>query len=303
MKRSTLYLAAMIALAGLLTAGCKTLTDVGTTVGEATGTISPEEAAAIRRSAEALNKTFENLTPEQEYYIGRAVAAAILEGYAPYDHAQANEYVNLLGQSLALFSAKPETFGGYRYLLLDSDEINAFAAPGGLILITRGMARLCRSEEELAAVLAHEIGHVQLGHGLRAIQSARLTSAFTIIAAEGAKQFGSDSLRELTEAFEGSISDITHTLTSAGYSRRLEREADAACVAILRDSGYDPQALIRMLEQMENRLQPGGLDFAKTHPSPADRIRDVRRMVQATDSAPQPSPAREARFRAAMDGV
>jgi beta-barrel assembly-enhancing protease len=294
---------AMLVLAGLLAAGCKTLTDVGTTVGEATGKISPEEAAAIRRSAEALNKTFENLTPEQEYYIGRSVAAAILEGYAPYDNPRANEYVNLLGQSLALFSDKPETYGGYRFLLLDSDDINAFAAPGGLILITRGMARLCRNEEELAAVLAHEIGHVQLEHGLRAISSARLTSAFTIIAAEGARQFGSDSLRELTEQFEGSISDITHTLTSAGYSRRLEREADAACVAILQRSGYDPQALIRMLEQMAGRLQPGGLDFAKTHPSPADRIRDVQRMLDANVQAPQPSPDRVARFRAAMEGV
>jgi beta-barrel assembly-enhancing protease len=80
----------------------------------------------------------------------------------------------------------PETFGGYHFLILDSDEINAFAAPGGLIFVTRGMLRCCDSEDAVAAVLAHEVGHVQHQHGIQTIRKPALTSAFTILAAEGA---------------------------------------------------------------------------------------------------------------------
>lgn len=287
----------------LFSAGCETITDVGTAVGEASGTITEDQGESIRRGAKAVAKTVEDITPEQEYYIGRSVAATVLHAYTPYDVAKVNTYLNEVGQSLAMVSDKPETFGGYRFLVLDSDEINAFAAPGGFIFISRGMLRLCSNEDELAAVLAHEIGHVQLEHGLRAIKSSRLTSAFTIIAAESAKQFGSESLRDLTTAFEGSISDITQTMMNSGYARRLENEADAACITILRRIGYDPYALTQVLEAMSKNLKPGGRDFAKTHPDPKVRIADLRRIQGGSVTLAPPSPERKKRFEAAMRGI
>ena len=303
-KRFLSALATAGLIGGLfLTVGCETLSDIGASVGEASGAIKPEEAESLRRAGIAVGRTFEDITPEQEYYIGRAVSAAILSQYKPYDHPAANEYLNLLGQSLALMSDKPETFGGYRFLILDSDEINAFAAPGGFILVTRGMLRLCETEDELAAVLAHEIGHVQHDHGLRAIKSSRLVTAFTVLAIETTRTLAGDEVKQLTEAFEGSIGDITHTLMTSGYSRRLEREADAAAVTILRRVGYDPLALKRMLDEMGRQIKPGGRDFARTHPEPDDRIRDIRRMIGAGVTVPAPPPEREQRFRAAMQGV
>lgn len=305
MKRAFIRLAVLLlcVAAGLLwLTGCETVTDIGATVGEATGTIRPEEAESLRRAGVAVGRTFEDITPEQEYYIGRAVSATILSQYTPYDNPAANRYLNELGQALALASDKPETFGGYRFLILDSDEINAFAAPGGFIFITRGMLRLCRSEDELAAVLAHEIGHVQHEHGLRAIKSSRLVTAFTVLAIETTRTLAGDEVRQLTQAFEGSISDITSTMMSSGYARRLEREADAAAVTILKRVGYDPGALARMLEEMERQLKPGRRDFASTHPAPRDRIRDIRRMVDI--GAPTAPPAvRQERFEAAMQGI
>jgi beta-barrel assembly-enhancing protease len=132
----------------LLVGGCSTVTQVGTTLGQATGFVSASQADSINKSAQAVEKTFEDITPAQEYYIGRAVAATVLCTYRPFDQQQANAYLNLLGQTVAQFSLKPETFGGYHFLLLDTDEINAFAAPGGLIMISRGMVRCCRSEDE-----------------------------------------------------------------------------------------------------------------------------------------------------------
>jgi len=283
----------------ILPTGCTTVTQVGTVIGQATGTLTEEQAASINRTAAAVEKTFQDITPEQEYYIGRAVAATILHTYKPYNDEAANRYLNLLGQALAQASDRPETFGGYHFQMLDSDEVNAFAAPGGLIMVSKGMLRCCKSEDAVAAVLAHEIGHVQGRHGLRAIKKGRLTTALTIVATESAKSLGGRELAELTAAFEGAISDVTATLVNNGYSRALEREADRAAVAILQRVGYNPHALIEMLSEMKRHLKPGGLDFSKTHPKPDDRIAELRKLIGDGTATP-PVPARQQRFERAL---
>jgi len=295
-----------MACSGLLLAalffGCAEVTDIGTQLAQEAGVISADEAQSVKRGAKAIEKTYQDLTPEQEYYIGRAVVAQVLQGYPPLDQPEANAYVNLLGQSLAVFSERPETFGGYHFLLLDSDEINAFAGPGGLILVTRGMLRCCETEDELAAVLAHEICHVEKKHGLSAIKQGRLTEAFTIIAAESAKQMGSEELASLTREFEASVGDVVMTLTTSGYSRNQEREADAAAVQLLRRAGYPEASIITMLERMDKRLaNAGGLGFAKTHPSAQSRADTLAGQVKQTELVP--APARQARFAAAMKPV
>jgi predicted Zn-dependent protease len=286
-------------LAAGLFSGCAEVSEAGAGVAQAAGVITQDQARAITRSAQAVEKTWQDLTPEQEYYIGRAVAAQVFQSYPPLDQPQANSYLNLLGQSLAVFSSRPETFGGSHFLLLDSDEINAFAAPGGLILVTRGMVRCCRNEDELAAVLAHEICHVEKKHGLAAIKQGRLTNAFTIIAAEGAKQAGGEQLASLTREFEGSVGDVVMTLTTSGYSRKQERSADASAVALLRRAGYPEAAMITMLRRMDERLgHAGGLGFAKTHPSARDRIEALREVVASSEF--KPDSVRQQRFAVAM---
>jgi beta-barrel assembly-enhancing protease len=281
--------------------GCETATEMGTELAKHAGMISDDEAESITRGAQAVQKTWQDLTPEQEYYIGRAVAATVFETYRPLDAPEANAYLNLLGQSLVVFAERPETFGGYHFLLLDSDEVNAFAAPGGLILVTRGMVQCCENEDELAAVLAHEICHVQEKHGLRAIKQGRLTEAFTIIASESAKQLGNEELASLTREFEASVSDVVMTLTTSGYSRTQERDADAEAIQLLRRAGYPRAAMIAMLHRMEERLDDaGGLGFAKTHPSAASRADALQASIpdEAVSDA-----ARQARFSKAMGPI
>lgn len=286
-------------------ASCQTLEpalQMGSAIGVQAGVINQTQANAIVRSASAVAKTFEDITPEQEYYIGRAVAATVLTRYLPYPEDDANRYVNLLGQTLAQASDRPETFGGYHFLVLETDEVNAFAAPGGLILVSRGMLRLCSTEDQLAAVLAHEIGHIQGRHGLRAIKTARLTTAFNVIAAEGAKAATGGQTAQLIEAFEGSITDVTSTLMNNGYSRDLEREADQTAVVILKRVGYDPKALVTMLSAMDKKMPRNGAGFAKTHPDPKERITDVRSKCEG----PAASPAlaeRKTRFNHFMAGI
>jgi beta-barrel assembly-enhancing protease len=303
---SSVLLCAIATLTVVSMNGCETIESavkVATDLGIQTGYVSHGQASSLNKTAAAAGKTIRDITPEQEYYIGRSVAATVLGRYRPYDHEEATLYLNQVGQSLAQASDRPETFGGYHFLILDSPEINAFAAPGGLILVTRGMLSLCKTEDALAAVLAHEIGHVQAQHGLRAIKTGRLTSALTVLAAESAKTLGGAELAQVTEAFEGSIGDITSTLVNSGYSRQLEQEADGSAAVILPRVGYNPQALVEMLTEMKKQLKPDGLDFAKTHPEPEDRIDDI---VQAIGKASSGSPApavRQLRFELAMGQV
>jgi beta-barrel assembly-enhancing protease len=311
MKRHTLIIccaALGLVLLTLTLFGCESLgsvSQVGTALGVATGVIDESQAASINESARAVAKSFEDITPEQEYYIGRAVGAVILEDYSLYEDEAANYYINLLGQSLALSSDRPELFNGYRFQILDSDEINAFATPGGHILLTRGILRLARSEDGVAAILAHEIGHIVHLHGLKSIKTSRINTALTSVALTSVQVATDDEIAELTAVFEDSIKDVTSTLVNNGYSRETEREADRAAVKIMSRVGYDPRALIGVLEEMDRELEPGGLDFAKTHPDPEDRIADIERFMGSytPKMSPQGREAREARYRTTLAGL
>jgi predicted Zn-dependent protease len=275
--------------------GMEEVATIGASLGQATGVINDQQAESIIKSGQAVARGFEDITPEQEYYIGRAVGASLLSQYPPFERRAANRYVNILGQALAQRSDLPETFNGYHFLILDTNEINAFAAPGGLVFVTRGMLRLCRSEDALAAVLAHEIGHVEHHHGLQAIKKSRVTAALSTLVMEGAKNLGGQELAELTRTFENSITDITATLVNSGYSLAFEKQADNSAVTILQRIGYDPNGLVDMLDQMNTRLAPGSPGFGRTHPAPGVRIAYIQRRIGGFRPVPT-RPARQARF-------
>lgn len=295
----------LLLIAAFFLGSCQTMesaANIATVIGQGTGVITETQAESIRKTTKAVARSAEEFTPEQEYYIGRTVGAVVLSKYRAYDNSQVNRYLNVLGQTLAQASDLPGTFGGYHFLVLDSDDINAFATPSGLIFVTRGLLRCCKSEDALAAVLAHEIGHVQLRHGMQAIEKARVTEALTTIAAEGAKTLGSREVAELTRTFEGAITDITGTLINKGYARGQEYRADQISLMILGRVGYDPGGLVEMLSLMKRNLKPGGIDFAKTHPSADDRIAEIRKSSPRY-AAVQPPAARQTRFQQAMGRI
>jgi predicted Zn-dependent protease len=305
MKRDSLILFLLLSTS-LVMSGCQTMltaTEKVATQAGSIGVIRPSYAQSIIKSASAVSKSIEEFTPEQEYYIGRSVAAVILTKYPPHTNQPANEYLNLLGQTLAQVSDMPEIFRGYRFLVLNSDEINAFATPGGHIFVTRGLLRCCRNEDAVAAVLAHEIGHIQLKHGIQAIKKARITDALTTIAAEGARTLAPNEVAMLTETFGGAIMDITTTLINNGYSRSFEYEADNAAQTILRRLGYDPNGLVEMLMVMGKNLKPGETGFAKTHPAPQDRIDEIQPKLGGKYSEVQTPKARQARFMKAIGKI
>jgi predicted Zn-dependent protease len=304
MKPRILIACVALLLAGLALAGCRNpeaLSQALGSFGGVAGVPVGDYAASAVKGATAVAHAAEDFNPAQEYYIGRAVGASLLGKYRPYNNAAANAYVNEVGQALAMFSDMPQTYGGYHFLIMDSAEINAFAAPGGLIFITRGMLRCCSGENALAAVLAHEIAHVQNKDALRAIKRARTTEALAIIGGEAIKHAGGAELSRLTNLFADSIGDIMTTMVNNGYSRTLEFQADKTAVTILTRTGYDAAGLPAMLAEMQKRLTPGGADFAKTHPNPDARITELANLARVGEIN-EPA-VRAARFKAALGNI
>ena len=307
-KRLSLVGAAVTLLLAVvaLVSGCAELS--GVTAGLADlGLVDSDvaEAAQVAGAAgefiSAVNETF---TPEQQYYVGRSVAAVVLSQYQPYRNEAARIYVNRLGQALALASPQPFVFRGYTFMILDSDEINAFATPGGHVFLTRGIIRLAESEDDLAAILAHEISHVVLQHGMKTIKSSRISSSAVDLLATSADALTDNQIAQLAVAFSGTIDDMTQTLITSGYSRATEREADEAAVRLLAQVGYDPQGLIRVLTRMADVLQPDGHDFAATHPDPEQRIRWVEDTIEDEGlSGGSNQRATQPRFDAAVGNI
>jgi predicted Zn-dependent protease len=323
MKRSYIFLGVIVP-AVIVLSGCQTLqstkddikndfkstTDKAGELGRSGAQVVKESSAekartskeSFKKSSSAIAKSNEEFTPEQEYFIGRSVAAVILSRYQPLTNQPANDYLNLLGQTLAQASDMPEIFRGYRFLILDTDEINAFATPGGHIFITRGLLRCCHNEDAVAAILAHEIGHIQLKHGMQAIKKARVADAVAVVATESVKVLSPVEVSSLTETFSGAISDISNMVQN-GYSRSFEYAADDAARIIVRRLGYDPNGLIEMLMVMKTTLKPGQSGFASTHPAPQDRIDEILKKQGAAYAPVQSPEVRQARFMKAVGKI
>jgi predicted Zn-dependent protease len=254
-----------------------------------------EHQGAIVKTGEALRKGFADLTPREEYYLGRAVAARILGEYRPLADDERTRYLNTLGLVLSRFSDRPETYGGWHFLLLDSDDVNAFAAPGGFVFVTRGLYATCATEEQLAAVLAHEISHVTLRHGLGAIKNERLTEAFTILGTEAVKEYSSAQVSQLTKQFEGSINDIANKMIVSGYSQTQEYAADATAAHVAWRAGYNPAGLTEFLQALGKKAGKAG--FFSTHPPAGDRLAKAAAAIKGDKLGGETSEVRTQRFQ------
>ncbi|GHV86492.1 peptidase M48 [Spirochaetia bacterium] len=236
-----------------------------------------ETAAKIGRLgtlAESL-KAADNLTPENEYYIGRAVAADIAGRYTIYQNRALQNYLNKICSTIVINSPRPDIYKGYHVAILDTNEINAFATPGGHIFVTRGLIACASGEDALASVIAHEIAHIQLRHALSSIRNSRYMDA----ALNYSKEELGRSAGEFAAILGDSVNEIITTMVLDGFSQSQEFDADAAALSLLASAGYQPQGILEMLQSLEQK-QEGGKGFGKTHPAPAARITNVNKSIR-----------------------
>ncbi len=227
------------------------------------------------------------MSEDEELEIGRRLSKVLPNQYGgPYEDAELAAYVTQLGEGLAAKSHRPELI--YHFMVLDSPVINAFALPGGYIYITRGLLVHLNAESELAAVLAHEIGHVTARHGVRQHAKSTLLSLFAeaAILATGA---GSD-WRNLT--------GFINTAIVRGYGRAAELEADRLGARYIANAGYQPQKMIEVLSVLkaqeeyekqraseENRPPSVYHGLFATHPKNDKRLQEAVRESESLTSA------------------
>lgn len=266
--------------------------------------VSASDAEAAIKVGKALRNSFADITEEEEYYIGRAVSALILSMYPVYENNTLTQYINRVGQAVAVYSDRPEIYAGYHFLILDTEEVNALSAPGGFIFITKGLLKRCQDEEMIASILAHEVGHVAAKHGLQSIKKSRLVDAFAIIGQEAAKKYGSQELAQLTAIFEDVLADIVEKLIERGYDRKYEYEADKLGVQVAVNTGYNPEGLVDFLKTMvDDSAGQAGKGWFKTHPSAEDRLGRVQGQINGLKSVPEVQPVRTSRFQKSTQGL
>lgn len=195
-------------------------------------------------------QNFTLMSEADEMRKGRQAAAEIGKAYDSYDLPNLQNYVNEIGHKLAINSHRPQL--DYHFTVVDSSEVNAFALPGGYIYVTRGIIAYLNSESELAAVLAHEIGHVTARHSVRQYSAATAANIAATIGGLAAGIFMPQLGGQLAQGVQ-SLLGITGSALLSGYGRSHELEADRLGAEYLARSGYDPDAMIKVIGVLKNQ--------------------------------------------------
>jgi predicted Zn-dependent protease len=251
----------------VVTAGATALALMGP--GSGPGTAGEREVAqlgsVIKRAQQAQDL---QMTDEEEQKLGEAVSERIRARYGVVQDAAIHKYVTLVGGVLAQASTRPGL--NWRFIVLDTDGVNALAAPGGLIHVTRGALSLTRNEAELADVLAHEIIHVTEKHTIKAIQKGKAT------------QIAADETLSGNTALFNKLVDKATAAVMAGFGRGEELEADQKGIALANTVGYDPAGLGAFLTTLTERnktsTEKQGL-FA-SHPEMQERLEKLARTIK-----------------------
>lgn len=211
------------------------------------------------------------LTPQQEIAMGMQAAPQMAAQFGGLSNrADAAALVKQIGRTIAghpLAAQSPYRFEFH--LLADPRTVNAFALPGGQIFITEGLLRLLRTEGELAGVLAHEAGHVLGRHSAEQLAKQQLTQGLMSAVVVGSGDYTSAQLAQ-----------VVGSLINMRYGREDELEADALGVRFMSEAGYDPRALIRVMEVLAKASAAGRQpEFLSTHPHPENRVEQIKQQI------------------------
>ena len=226
---------------------------------------------ALNTAAKAKKIADLKVTDAEERQIGQAVSDKMVETFGVYQDANVTKYVTLVGAVLALQSPRPGL--DWQFVVLDTEGVNAFAAPGGFIHITKGLLGLMKDEAELAGVLAHEIIHVTEKHTVNAIQKGDTIKV-------ASDEVGSAGMAQslVAKMVEKAYSDILNNK----FSRNDEGEADEKGIVLANKVGYAPSglssALTRLSDRNKDTKEPNGL-FA-THPQLKERITKIDTLIK-----------------------
>ncbi|MCW5784170.1 MAG: M48 family metalloprotease [Nitrospirales bacterium] len=216
-------------------------------------------------------QALEPIGEEEEITLGEAVAVEAFSRFGgEYSNPAWTRYINLVGKTVAEVSDRPTL--NYHFAILNSQEQNAFAAPGGYIFITVGLLKTLKNEAELAGVLAHEIAHVTQKHMLDAIRRGALMGSVSELTLTAMKQDPA--------LFSNVIDEMTDLLFTKGLDKDKEFEADVVGVEYAYRAGYNPQGLEDYLQTLAKEEGHVESKFFTTHPSTTLRISKIDTLLK-----------------------
>lgn len=245
---------------------------------------------------------------QAEVNLGRSMAGRLLQFYGTYGEEQVVRYINTVGNYVASFSDFPER--RYMFSVLDTEQVNAFACPGGYILITKGALRQAQNEAELAAILGHEIAHVGKKHMFntlaqmdeksrekeaKEVESKTKVDEISEVRRRPEVTENSETAKKLIKYLGGSKSALSilkaakagmNLILEKGLAPQLEYEADDLGVRYAVNAGYAPKAMVNFFSRMEQKMRDEGLDvtqLSKTHPSVLTRKTKVLAIISHPD--------------------
>ena len=226
------------------------------------GSIDWKKAA---ETVQKIQKANAEVSEPQEIELGGGIASNLLGAAPLLDNPAVQQYVNRVGRWLTLQTERPDL--PWQFGVLDDNDVNAFAAPGGYVFITKGLLAKMNSEAELAGVLAHEISHVLRKHHLQALKKGARAELLSDLANDAIRSKGADP------RFSKLVSAGTEVY-ARGLDKNDEFEADRMGVVIAARAGYDPYGLPAVLQTLQS-LNPSDSRLAlmfKTHPAVSDRL-------------------------------
>ena len=240
------------------------------------------KAIDLGKKAVEANKEY---TQEEEIQLGEGLAAGMLGAAPLYKNDGVQRYVNRVGRWVAAHSERadlPWTFG-----VIEGDTINAFAMPGGTVIVSYGLLKRLQSESELAGVLGHEIAHVVQKHQLKAIQSGAWGDLAKGIGSEIASQkiarSGGDAFGLKSQLANAGLDLAKNGFFLKPLDRSLEYEADRMGVVLAARAGYDPYGFVSVLQMLSSQKPEDDAGILATHPSPSDRIAELEKVVPSLD--------------------
>ena len=214
------------------------------------------------------------LSSTEEYALGDAFLREIRVHLTLLDDLEIESYVGAMGDALVAAGESQEQ--RFRFYVVDSPRINAFAGPGGIIAVNTGLIALTRNESELASVVAHEIAHVTQRHLARAFEVAERTNPLAIAGLLAALVLASQN----PEMGQAAVASVLAGSIQKGldFTRQNEQEADRVGTALLARAGYDPRAMPTFFERLQqsNRYYAQPPEFLSTHPVTITRIAESR---------------------------
>jgi len=231
--------------------------------------VDPKTTGRVKQGLQGLQK-LQPLTYEEEKEIGGMLAVEVFNKFGgPHHNEKLERYINLIGKNLAEVSNRPDI--DYHFALLNTEYPNAFATPGGYVMLSVGLVKMLRNEAQLAGVIGHEIAHITRKHALGAIEENRKLQGIGSIAtaASGKKM---DLLDQL-------ISFSSQLIFEKGLDPKMEYEADRYGTEFAYRLGYHPEGLLESLKILGKSHSKEGSVFNKTHPSFENRYRQLSKRL------------------------